>query len=70
MPASRTNNHTPEKVYFSPSEARKILHCGKATLRALTAQMGADCGRKGGKGWRRYSVKEINKMMELRKFKK
>lgn len=64
MPSPR--NHEPKKVYFKPSEALLILHCSKYQLRALTAAMGKECGRQGGKGWRRYSVNEINQMTKLR----
>jgi DNA-binding transcriptional MerR regulator len=65
MPAPRTENYEPKKVYFKPSEAMQILDCSKYTLRKLTALI-PDCWRNGN-GWRRYSAKEINKLLELRK---
>lgn len=65
MGASRTETHEPTKVYFTPSEATKILDCSKYELRKLTSLI-PNCGRQEGKGWRRYSVKEINQMMKIR----
>lgn len=64
MPASRTNNHTPEKVYFSASEARKILDCSKDWLYVWTRQLGFKT--KIGQH-HRYSIEEINRLTVIRK---
>lgn len=64
MPAPRTNNHEPRRVYFSRSEALQYLDCTKHWLKVWTDSLGFKHGQKGPV---KYSVDELNRLAVIRK---
>ena len=68
MPSPRTNTYEPEKIYFSVKETMKILDCPRHWLGYWTVKLGIRS--MDDAGWHRYSVKEINRLMEVRKSEK
>jgi hypothetical protein len=63
-PAPSTNTHEPRKVYFSRSEALKVLECSKHWLRIWTAYLGLN---EASKAHVRYTVEDLNRLAIIRK---
>jgi hypothetical protein len=67
-PAPRTITYEPTKRYFSATEAREKIGCSKYWLWHHSAVLAFNTRPRGK--WHRYSVEEINALMEIRKMKK
>ena len=63
MATSRTQTHEPTKIYFTRSEAMEILDCTRSWLEGRWKVLGF---KEGGRTHRRYSVAELNKLLEER----